>query len=399
MIVRSIVSRHGSRALLAPALARSCHRAGITTDALVGAMTPETFADLTTSAALGQIPGRTAAPSLQHDPDAVAARTEAIEARSKTVPNAYNRFRRQQNLHARVGASVGRPYVPSALIENPPSPKDISLELLMASQTHMGHHTSRWNPANARYIYGVRQGIHIISLETTAAYLRRAARVVEEVAYRGGLILFAGTRKGQMDIVTSAAKLAGGCHLFTKWTPGNITNRDVINQGKEVRIVDEKDLTLQGFERLQRTGRPLVPDLIVCLNPRENYTMLYECGLANVPTIGIIDTDANPDWVTYAVPANDDSYRSVAVIAGVLGRAGEAGQKRRLAAAENGESEWTTPLETQRFMKAQEKAWKTELKKWEMTSTFSAHNKGESEEARLLEMLQVDRTKAVDGEL
>ncbi|KAK1541240.1 hypothetical protein CPAR01_07229 [Colletotrichum paranaense] len=384
-----------SRALLAPAVARSCHRAGITTDALVGAMTPETFADLTTSAALGQIPQ--VAP--QHDPDVAAKRVEAIEARSKTVPNAYNRFRRQQNLNARVGAAVGRPYVPSQLIENPPHPKDISLELLMASQTHMGHHTSRWNPANAKYIYGVRQGIHIISLETTAAYLRRAARVVEEVAYRGGLILFAGTRKGQMDIVTGAAKLAGGCHLFTKWTPGNITNRDVINQGKEVRIVDEKDITLQGFERLQRTGRPLVPDLIVCLNPRENYTMLYECGLANVPTIGIIDTDANPDWVTYAIPANDDSYRSVAVIAGVLGRAGEAGQKRRLAAAENGESEWTTPLETQRFMKAQGNAWERELKKWQSTASHAAHNAEEGEEARLLEMLQVDRSKAVDGEL
>ncbi|KAI3551447.1 hypothetical protein CABS01_15042 [Colletotrichum abscissum] len=384
-----------SRALLAPAVARSCHRAGITTDALVGAMTPETFADLTTSAALGQIPQ--VAP--QHDPDVAAKRVEAIEARSKTVPNAYNRFRRQQNLNARVGAAVGRPYVPSQLIENPPHPKDISLELLMASQTHMGHHTSRWNPANAKYIYGVRQGIHIISLETTAAYLRRAARVVEEVAHRGGLILFAGTRKGQMDIVTGAAKLAGGCHLFTKWTPGNITNRDVINQGKEVRIVDEKDITLQGFERLQRTGRPLVPDLIVCLNPRENYTMLYECGLANVPTIGIIDTDANPDWVTYAIPANDDSYRSVAVIAGVLGRAGEAGQKRRLAAAENGESEWTTPLETQRFMKAQGNAWERELKKWQSTASYTAHNAEEGEEARLLEMMQVDRSKAVDGGL
>ncbi|EXF73102.1 hypothetical protein CFIO01_07502 [Colletotrichum fioriniae PJ7] len=387
-----------SRALLAPAVARTCHRAGITTDALVGAMTPETFADLTTSAALGQIP-HAAAASLQNDPDAAAKRAEAIEARSKTVPNAYNRFRRQQNLNARVGAAVARPYVPSQLIENPPHPKDISLELLMASQTHMGHHTSRWNPANAKYIYGVRQGIHIISLETTAAYLRRAARVVEEVAYRGGLILFAGTRKGQMDIVTGAAKLAGGCHLFTKWTPGNITNRDVINQGKEVRIVDEKDITLQGFERLQRTGRPLVPDLIVCLNPRENYTMLYECGLANVPTIGIIDTDANPDWVTYAIPANDDSYRSVAVIAGVLGRAGEAGQKRRLAAAENGESEWATPLETRRFMTAQGNAWKKEMAKWQATASHAAHNADEGEEARLLEMLQVDRTKAVDGEL
>ncbi|OHE91277.1 hypothetical protein CORC01_13435 [Colletotrichum orchidophilum] len=388
MIVRSIVSRHGSRALLAPVAARSCHRA-ITTDSLVGAMTPENLADLTTAAALGQIPQAA-------DPEAAAKLADSISSRSKTVPNAYNRFRRAQKLTSNVGSVVGRPYVPSSLIENPPAPKDITLELLMASQTHMGHHTSRWNPANARYIYGVRQGIHIISLETTAAYLRRAARVVEEVAYRGGLILFAGTRKGQMEIVTKAAKLAGGCHLFTKWTPGNITNRDVINSGKEVRIVDEKDIALQGFDRLERTGRPLVPDLIVCLNPKENYTMLYECGLANVPTIGVIDTDANPDWVTYTIPANDDSYRSIAVIAGVLGRAGEAGQKRRLAAAENGVSEWNTPAETKRFMKGEIRKWEREMRRWRTDNQNAADAGGE---VRLLEMLQVDRTKAVDGEL
>lgn len=176
----------------------------------------------------------------------------------------------------------------------------------MAAQVHMGHHVSLWNPANQRYIYGHRAGIHIISLETTATHLRRAARVVEAVAYYGGLILFVGTRKGQMPIVVRAAELAKGCHLFQKWTPGAITNRDVILANAEVQIVDERDKPLDGFEKHLRDRRPLVPDLVVCLNPLENYPLLHECGLANIPTIGVIDTDADPTWVTYQIPANDD---------------------------------------------------------------------------------------------
>lgn len=220
----------------------------------------------------------------------------------------YLEFRRIQNKTRSIGSRVERRYVPTELISNPPGPKDVTLELLMASQTHMGHSTSLWNPANSRYIHGVRQGIHIMSLETTAAHLRRAARVVEEVAYRGGLILFVGTRKGQMEIVTKAAELSGGCHLFTKWTPGGITNRDAILGNSTVKMVDEKDNPISGFNKYDEDARPLLPDLVVCLNPLENYVLLHECGLKNIPTIGVIDTNADPSWVTYTIPANDDRY-------------------------------------------------------------------------------------------
>ena len=218
----------------------------------------------------------------------------------------YAEFKRIQANTRSLGSRVEKRYIPSELVNNPPGPEDITLELLMASQTHMGHSTSLWNPANSRYIYGVRQGIHIISLETTAAHLRRAARVVDEVAYRGGLILFVGTRKGQMEIVTKAAEMAGACHLFTKWTPGAITNRDVILRMAGTKVVNEKDQELDGFEKYRGSARPLMPDLVVCLNPLENYTLLYECGLKSIPTIGVIDTNADPSWVTYTIPANDD---------------------------------------------------------------------------------------------
>lgn len=226
----------------------------------------------------------------------------------RTPAQQYADFERIQRTTRSLGTRVERRYVPTELINNPPGPEDVTLELLMASQTHMGHNTSLWNPANSRYIYGVRQGIHIISLETTAAHLRRAARVVEETSYRGGLILFVGNRAGQMEIVTKAAKMSGACHLFTKWTPGAITNRDVILKMQDIKVVDHMDRELDEFESFKGSARPLLPDLVVCLNPVENYTLLYECGLKSIPTIGIIDTNADPSWVTYTIPANDDRY-------------------------------------------------------------------------------------------
>lgn len=234
------------------------------------------------------------------------ARPHKIGTEIVSPAQQYAEFQRIKRNTRKLGSVVVKRHTPSDIFVNAPRPEDVTLELLMASQTHMGHNTSKWNPANSRYIFGVRENIHIISLETTAAHLRRAARVVEEVAYRGGLILFAGTRKGHMEIVTNAAKLAKACHLFTKWTPGSITNRDVILKNRMKKVVNHLDIELQDFDDYNGTTRPLTPDLVICLNPVENYTLLYECGLKSIPTIGVIDTDADPSWVTYTIPSNDD---------------------------------------------------------------------------------------------
>ena len=190
---------------------------------------------------------------------------------------------------------------------------------------------------NSRYIFGIRQGIHIISLEVTASHLRRACRVVSGVAERGGLILFVGTRNGQDRCVVKAAEMAGGCHLFERWTPGSITNGHQILGACRTKVVDEFDREIEGYGEELRDRPALRPDLVVCLNPLENWVMLHECGLNAIPTIGIIDTDANPTWVTYPIPANDDSLRCVQVIAGALGRAGEEGQisRREKASRQN----------------------------------------------------------------
>ena len=222
------------------------------------------------------------------------------------VARNFNLFKTIKKRTHKLGSVLSPTYEPSELVLNPPRPKDITLELLMASQSHLGHSTSLWNPANQRYIFGIRQGVHIISLETTAAHLRRAAKVVEGVAYHGGLILFVGTRPGQADCIVKAAKLAQGCHLFERWKPGSITNGDQILANCAIRAIDKDDNEIAGFEDKINDWRALRPDLVVVMNPLENYVLLHECGLNNIPSIGVIDTDADPTWVTYPIPANDD---------------------------------------------------------------------------------------------
>lgn len=100
--------------------------------------------------------------------------------------------------------------------------------------------------------------------------------------------------------------------------------------------MDELDRQIKGYDEELRERQVLRPDLVVCLNPLENWVMLHECGMNTIPTIGVIDTDANPTWVTYPIPANDDSLRCVQVIAGALGRAGQEGQARRKELAMKG---------------------------------------------------------------
>lgn len=283
----------------------------------------------------------------------VAWSSRKTNKRADTAAADYITMTKLQRKTNKLGSSIETRYAPADLIRNPPSPKDISLELLMAAQSHLGHRPSLWNANNSRYIAGIRNDLHIISLEQTAAHLKRAARVVEEVAYRGGLILFVGTRKNQRDIVVRAAQLAQGCHVYDKWVSGAITNRDQILRNSKLEIVDHNDRPVDDFEPHLASRRAVAPDLVVCLNPLENFVLLRECAGTSVPTIGIIDTDADPGRVTYAIPANDDSLRCVATIAGILGRAAEIGHKRRLRDAQQGIVAWETPADVQRFIDEQ----------------------------------------------
>ncbi|QLQ78179.1 hypothetical protein HG537_0A04260 [Torulaspora globosa] len=231
---------------------------------------------------------------------------------------------------AKLGAYIEKVYFPHKDIEDPPVAEKMSINKLLAAGVHLGQSTSLWRPSTQPFIYGEYRGIHIIDLNKTLAYLRRAAKVVEGVAERGGIVLFLGTREGQKRGLEEAAKKSHGFYISTRWIPGTLTNSTEISGVWERHEVDFAD---------KPTGRVLTPDeslaivkpdLLVVLNPTENRNALNEAMQVRVPTIGIIDTDSEPSLVTYPIPGNDDSLRSVNLLLGVLARAGQRGVQNRL---------------------------------------------------------------------
>ncbi|KAF2766983.1 ribosomal protein S2 [Teratosphaeria nubilosa] len=331
MIIRSLLLRHGKLALPRSSPSPARRRLQTTAHPVEAYHPPYQDQQHVEGGIGGSKSEATNALAARNDP------TSPLE--SARVKADWDFYQHQKRVTAHVGAVQAPHYRPRDLLLNPPKPQDITLELLMASQTHLGHATSLWHPANAKYIFGVRgtqDPIHIISLDVTAAHLRRACRMVQGVAERGGLVLFVGSRSGQARTVVKAAQMAGACHLFDKWIPGSITNGQQILGKCEKKVVNEFDEAVEGFEEQLYDKPALKPDLVVCLNPLENYVLLHECGLNHIPTIGVVDTDVNPTWVTYPIPANDDSLRSIQVIAGALGRAGEEGQAIRKLKAESG---------------------------------------------------------------
>jgi small subunit ribosomal protein S2 len=263
-----------------------------------------------------------------------------VPERKNMTKSEFAKNRNQLQQAAKMGSSLRFAYDPYLAFKYPFKASELTLPLLMAAQTHLGHATSLWNPRNSSYIFGIRDGIHIISLDVTFAYLRRAAKVVQEVARMGGLILFVGTRDKQEEIVVRAARKAGGYHIFDRWAPGTLTNAQQILGKCALKVVNLKDEELPEYGSSlygPMQSRAIKPDLVVCFNPLENRVCLHECGMKTVPTIGVIDTDADASQVTYPIPANDDSIRSISLIAGVLGHAGAEGQRQRLKKAATGQ--------------------------------------------------------------
>lgn len=173
----------------------------------------------------------------------------------------------------------------------------------------MGHSRALMNPNFIPYAYGTRAGITIIDLENTIALLRRAASLVRAVTANGGRVVFVGTRPDIRPAVRKAAERIGkqAYHVGEKWLPGTLTN---MIQTFGVETVEETIIT---------------PDLVVFLNPLTNMHAIRECAIQHVPTIGIVDSNADPRIVMYPIPANDESTRVAEIVAGVLSVAGREG--------------------------------------------------------------------------
>lgn len=186
-----------------------------------------------------------------------------------------------------------------------------SLSELMEAGLHLGHTTRVWHPNMLPFIYGRRAGIHVINLEHTLTYLRRAMTITHDIARRGGIILFVGKRDFMKEIIVDAAQSAKQFYV-QHWVQGCLANHS---------------LTLKNAG-----DRVLQPDLIIVLDMNENVDCIQEATRLNIPTIGLADTDCDPDLVSYPIPGNDDSHASVRMVAQLLAKAAFAGKEEMLSA-------------------------------------------------------------------
>lgn len=222
------------------------------------------------------------------------------------------------------------------------------VELLQAG-AHFGHQTSKWHPKMKKYIFGDRQGIHIINLEATQHALEGALAYVKSVTSRGGVVLFVGTKKQAADIVQSAASSAGMPYVNKRWLGGTLTNFSVIAQllrkfkdlkkkqergelakytkfeqlkfAEEIEMLDEK---IGGIQDLTR-----VPEAVFILDIRKDKTALDEAVRRGVKVVAVCDSNVNPLHVDHVIPANDDAVKSIELIAHLVA-----------AACKEGHDEW-----------------------------------------------------------
>ncbi len=215
----------------------------------------------------------------------------------------------------------------------------VGIKELLEAGVHFGHQTRRWNPKMRRFIHGERSGIYIIDLLKTERLIEQAQQFTSEIAHRGGSVLFVGTKKQARDGVKEVAEKAGMPYVNHRWLGGLLTNFQTINlrikrlhelegyaeQGQlallptRERMAAEADLiklqaNLGGVKNMQR-----VPDAVFIIDLKVEAIAVREAQRLRIPIIGLVDTNCDPDGVTYVIPGNDDAIRSCALITHAIG--------------------------------------------------------------------------------
>ena len=209
---------------------------------------------------------------------------------------------------------------------------EITIEELLESGVHFGHNVRRWNPKMEEYIFGVRNNIHIFDLRITAEALNNALVKMHETVSKSGKILFVGTKKQCAEIVKDLATINNNFYVNKRWLGGTLTNWKTISNSidrlntldlnlndpaftnsiskKELlQLTREKEklhLNLGGIKDLN--GKP---DLIIIFDVLKDKLAVLEAKKLNIPIIGIVDSNANPETIDYIIPGNDDAIRSI----------------------------------------------------------------------------------------
>lgn len=215
----------------------------------------------------------------------------------------------------------------------------ISMKQLLEAGVHFGHETKRWNPKFKRFIFAERNGIFIIDLQKTLKQVDRSFDFIKELAERGGVILFVGTKKQAQEIVELEARRTGMPFVTSRWLGGMLTNFKTIrtridrlnelddlfeserinDRGKAERIAlgAERERLLRFVGGIRKMNR--LPDAIFVVDPTKEVIAVQEANKLGIPVIALADTDSDPDVIDYIVPGNDDAIRSIQLITHRIG--------------------------------------------------------------------------------
>jgi small subunit ribosomal protein S2 len=214
----------------------------------------------------------------------------------------------------------------------------ISMKQLLEAGVHFGHQTRRWNPKMKKFIFTERNGIYIIDLQKTVKKVEEAYNWVKELAANGGTMLFVGTKKQAQDSVKEEAIRSGMYFVNQRWLGGTLTNFETI-QKRIGRLKDIERMAEDGTfdvlpkkevvqlrkeqERLEKflggiKNMKKLPDALFIVDPRKERIAVAEAHKLNIPIVGIVDTNCDPDEIDVVIPANDDAIRAVKLLTGKM---------------------------------------------------------------------------------
>ena len=229
---------------------------------------------------------------------------------------------------------------------------EYTLKDLLESGVHFGHQTHRWNPLMQEYIYGVRNGIHIIDLTQTFQLLDVALNYVQDTVSKGGSILFVGTKRQAQKPISEAAERSAQYYMNHRWLGGTLTNwKTVSNSISRLKKLDEQlsdgatGLTKKERLNLEREQSKLnaslggiremggTPDLLFVIDTNKEALAIQEAKKLGIPVIAIIDTNSDPSFIDYPIPGNDDAARSIGLYCDLVAKAALEGMTNQLTTA------------------------------------------------------------------
>lgn len=229
---------------------------------------------------------------------------------------------------------------------------EFSMRQLLEAGVHYGHQTARWNPRMGEFIYGDRNGIHIIDLTQTVPMLDQALKVVRDTVAKGGRILFVGTKRQAQKPVAEAAEKCAQYYINHRWLGGTLTNwKTISNSIQRLKQIDEvlaggaEGLTKKERLNMERDQAKLqaslggiremggTPDLLFIIDVGKEDLAILEAQKLGIPVVAVVDTNCSPKGVNYIIPGNDDAARAIGLYCDLVARAALDGMSAQLGAA------------------------------------------------------------------